>query len=207
MSSIIPFLSSSLGCRDELPNIELANRVVEAYDKEAIAELIRLIIGNNRKLANDAIKVLYEVGDRAPALIQDHFPTFIQLLKSKINRLQWGSMIALNHIVHVEPDRMLPAVPEIVQAMEEGSIITKDHGIKILASLARKPQYQELIMPLLLEFIQSAPVNQFPTYAQTISDLKLHQYRQLLQEIVRSRLPEFEPYPSKSKKLLKLLEK
>lgn len=59
-------LASAKGRRDEAPNIALAEKLTRSRDKRAIAELIRLTSKGTKPQRRDAIKALYEVGERAP---------------------------------------------------------------------------------------------------------------------------------------------
>ncbi len=207
MSSIIPFLASSQGRRDEELNVKLAEKVVAHKDKKALNELIDLITGKDKKLANDAIKVIYEIGNLNVSMIRPYLDILVNVLNSKINRLQWGSMIAISSIARDTPEMVFPYLTKLFKGMEQGSVITKDHGIKTLIHLTQLDKYREDVVTLLLEFIQSAPVNQFPTYVMTIADVNLSKDEShLLRTIVESRLPEFEGYPPKKKKLIKVLK-
>lgn len=206
MKSIVPFLSSSLGRRDETANIRLAEQIVQQEQPDAIEELVRIIQGRDRKLGNDAIKTLYEIGERAPKMILPYLREFIGLLSSKVNRLQWGSMTAISTLVELSPQEVYSFLPQILQAMERGSVITKDHGVKILVHLATHSAHRETVIPILLEFIQTAPLNQFPSYVLQIEEIPLDPFLEEFLTIIRSRLPEFNVYPAKEKKLLKVLK-
>src|SRR5690348_16122986 len=101
--SIIPQLASSLNRRDEEPNIELAKQIVSKNDTKAVEEVIENLSCKKRNIQNDCIKVIYEIGERKPGLISKYINVFLELLKSKNNRLQWGAMTALNTIVEEDP--------------------------------------------------------------------------------------------------------
>ncbi len=206
MVSIIPFLASSLGRRDEKPNILLAEDMVIEDNQAAIEELIHLCQGTDNKLAADAIKVIYEVGRLNPQMLNGCIPKLISLLKAKQNRLQWGSMIAISTLTGIYPKEIYRHLGPLIDAMQSGSVITKDHGVKILVNLSIDKKYTKSILPILLEFIQEAPINQFTTYVERINSLKLLHFKEEFVEIIRSRLPEFEAYPAKTKKLLKVLQ-
>ena len=98
---IINKLSTSLNRRDELPNIKLAKEIADKNDKNAAKELIETL--QNKSLQNDCIKVIYEIGERKPALIAGYAKEMIALLKHKNNRLQWGAMTALHTITFENP--------------------------------------------------------------------------------------------------------
>src|SRR5690606_19207587 len=96
--SVLTQLSSAIGHRDEIPNIELAKQIAAKNDATAVEELVRNLAHKNKAIQQDCIKVLYETGALNPALVAPFATTFITLLSSKNNRLQWGSMAALQTI-------------------------------------------------------------------------------------------------------------
>ena len=61
--SILSRLASALGRNDERPNVELAEALAARPDAAAVAELVAALSGPVAT-ANDAIKVLYELGSR-----------------------------------------------------------------------------------------------------------------------------------------------
>ena len=176
MSSVIPYLSSSLGRRDEHPNIQLAQQIVEKKQTNAVQELIQIVQAKDKKLANDSIKVLYEIGERAPEMIHTYHQTFVELLSSKVNRIQWGSMTALSTISYRFPELLFQHVVKIIDSMQRGSVITKDSGVLVLTNIAKLAKYKDQVIPILLEFIQTAPINQFPTYVERMYSAGLGQY-------------------------------
>ena len=89
--TIIDKLASSLNRRDEVPNIELAKQIFTKDDAKAVKELIDNLSNKNKDIQNDCIKVIYEIGERNPALIATYIKDFLVLLSSKNNRLQWPS--------------------------------------------------------------------------------------------------------------------
>ena len=64
--SVLGKLASALGRNDERPNVELAEALVVKPDKAAIAELAAALSNGTVAQQNDAIKVLYEIGERNP---------------------------------------------------------------------------------------------------------------------------------------------
>ena len=85
--SILNKLASALDRRDELPNEELAKQIADKNDNEAVKELVANLSNKRKDIQNDCIKVLYEIGERKPALIAAYAKEFIDLLASRNNRL------------------------------------------------------------------------------------------------------------------------
>jgi hypothetical protein len=80
----------SLGRNDEEPNIKLAKELAKTKNKKGIKEIVNGLNNPKEQIANDCIKVLYEIVEIAPELVSEYAGTFIQLLKSRNNRLVWG---------------------------------------------------------------------------------------------------------------------
>ena len=88
--------------RNEIPNQELAKKLVESNNAEGIKEIAQYLWDKNRSITSDCIKVLYEIGYINPGLIGDYVDDFLKLLESKINRMVWGGMIALSTIAELK---------------------------------------------------------------------------------------------------------
>ena len=101
--SVISQLASSLGRRDEAPNQVLAQKIAQTRDRCSVQELVVNLSNADKNIQSDCIKVLYEIGERDPALISGYYEEFGSLLNHKNNRLVWGAMTALDAIAEVEP--------------------------------------------------------------------------------------------------------
>lgn len=205
-SGLISKLASSLGRRDEEPNILLAAEIVRKNQPAAIRELVASLESRNAHIQNDCIKVLYEVGSRKPKLIAPYANTFLGLLEHKNNRLQWGGMTALASIAGENPKWTYDSIPIILKAAEKGSVITRDNAVKILISLATQKLYLSRVFPLLMEQLLGSPTNQLPMYAENILPLVGAGQKAVFIKTLQSRLPEVEQ-ESKKRRLEKLIRK
>ncbi|MFZ1679252.1 MAG: hypothetical protein WBP41_16785 [Saprospiraceae bacterium] len=203
--STLKQLSSSLGRKDQEPNISLAEKISKALDKKAVAELIELMNHKSSSIRHDTIKVLYEIGERTPVMIIPYAKEFLKLFDHKDNWMKWGAMSALSAISNTKPDLIATHLTSILDAMDSGSVITRDHGIYILCNVAKLKKYHEDCMELLLEQIQKAPVNQMPMYAEKTAEVISLPYIKKLENILRSRQDVMQ-IPSKEKRIEKLLK-
>ena len=128
--SVMNKLSHSLGRRDEAPNQELAKELATTENKTGIQEIVEGVKSGDKKTQSDCIKVLYEVGYIKPDLIAEYVDDFLELLRNRNNRLVWGSMIALATIAEIKAQELYENRDEILRAIEKGSVITIDSGIK-----------------------------------------------------------------------------
>lgn len=166
--SVLDRLSGALDRRDEGPNVELAEAIAAAGDSAAVAELAGAVRSGPARQANDALKVLYEIGARRPALIGGQCQIFLDALKSGNNRTVWGAMTALDAVAEQRADALVAELPAIIAAADRGSVIAKDHCNSILIKLARAG-YGDRVVPILLERLQHAAPNQFPSYAEAMA--------------------------------------
>lgn len=154
--TVLNHLASSLGRRDEVPNQELARDLAAKKDKSGIREIAENLWNKDKNIQADCIKVLYETGYIEPALIAPYAEDFVKLLRSKNNRLVWGGMIALGVVAKPGADVVFEHFNEIKKAMDSGSVITKDNGVKVLADAASaKAEYNKVIFPHLLKHLQT----------------------------------------------------
>lgn len=154
--------------RDEVPNRELAKELAEIKDREWIQEIAENLWNDNNNVQSDCVKVLYEIGYLDPELVAGYVGDFLKLLKSKDNRLVWGGMLALSTIAGIKAEELYPHYEEITRVMEQGSVITRDNGVKILATIAsRKDEYRERIFPYLLKHLETCRPKDVPQHAES----------------------------------------
>ena len=155
--------------RDEVPNQELARDLVSRRDGEGIQEIAENLWNTEQNIQSDCMKVLYEIGYLEPGLIADYVGDFLELLKSKNNRMVWGSMIALATVARIRADEIFPHVEKIQQLMEKGTVITKDNGVKILAVLAASNEaYHAAIFPYLLKQLEVCRAQDMARYTESV---------------------------------------
>ena len=163
---VIDKLATSLNRRDETANQELAQSIADHADRLAVKELVDNLTNRNKNIQSDCIKVLYEIGERKPALISKYAKDFLALLESKNNRLVWGAMTALDTITLEDPETIRSGLPAIVRSTNSGSIIARDHAVSILTKMITIRKYEKTAFKLLIEQLKTCPTNQLPMYAE-----------------------------------------
>jgi hypothetical protein len=167
--STINKLACSLGRRDEIPNQELARTLVETNDTAGVREIAANLWNKDPAIPADCIKVLYEIGYRKPDLVAAYAGDFLKLLKSRNNRLVWGGMIALSTVGALAADVLSPHTTEIQQAMDSGSVITRDAGVLALAGIAStSDERRKAIFPYLLEHLRTCRPKDVPQHSEKI---------------------------------------
>lgn len=203
--SVLDRLSGALDRRDEQPNVDLAEDIVAREDMAAVAELAAAVRSGPARQANDALKVLYEVGARNPALVGGQCPVFIEALKSSINRKVWGAMTALDAVAEQRAATLVAELPAIIEAADRGSVIAKDHCNSILVKLARAG-YGDKAVPILVERLKNAAPNQFPTYAEETATVLTPDQKPGFLAVLKERIGKI-GQESKRKRVEKLMRK
>lgn len=204
--SVLPHLATSMGRSDEEPNIALAEAIAASKNNFAVRELVDLLGTKDKSLRSDALKTLYEIGYRAPDLIAPFISQFKNLLSNPDNRLVWGAMCAIDGIASAKPEAVFMILPQIMAAVDRGTVITRDHAVKTLTKLAAQERFARTAMPLLLEQLRTAPLNQLPMYAELAATVVMPPDALTLRTILESRLPEL-PTAAKKKRVEKALKK
>ena len=167
--SILKKLACMQNCRDEVPNQELAKELAAQSDRKGIREIAENLWSKDKNIPNDCIKVLYEIGYLKPALIGDYVSDFIKLLSSRNNRLVWGGMIALSTVAAIRPKEIYDDLEKVTKAIANGSVITIDNGIKVLARVAAaREEYSQEIFPYLMEHLERCRPKEVAQHAESI---------------------------------------
>jgi len=154
---------------DEKANIELAIELCDTEDVVGIKEIVDGLNNKNKDIANDSIKVLYEIGYREPKLISKYAKEFISLLSSKNNRLVWGSMIALKTIVPMDHGGVFDNRESIIDAYNKGGTITIDNAISVLSELASiNSKYEKELFPILINHLEICEIKDIPQRAERV---------------------------------------
>lgn len=201
--SLLPRLANALGRNDERPNVELAEALAAKPDKGAIAELVGTLSTGTPAVRSDAIKVLYELGERRPELLDGHAGAFFETLGSRNNRMVWGGLSALAAVATTQAAALAARLPEILAAADRSSVIAKDKTMSILAQLAGAG-FADKALPILLDRLEGAAPNQFPMYAEFAAPVVDAAHRARLKTILETRLANI-PQPAKRVRIGKVL--
>jgi hypothetical protein len=203
--SVLDKLASALGRNDEQPNVELAEALAAKPDSAAVAELAGALLTGSTAVSNDAIKVLYELGERRPELVAPYAGSFLTLLGGKNNRNVWGALQAIETITALQPDAVLTQLPAILAAADKGSVIAKDKAMAILVKLSAAGHGLKAL-PLLLDRLEGAAPNQFPMYAEETLPVIDAAHRKRFITILETRLSGIEA-PAKRERVEKVLRR
>ncbi len=177
--------------RDEVPNQELARDLAARRDRAGIQEIAENLWNKNQNVQSDCLKVLYEIGYLDPALVADYAADFLKLLTSRHNRLVWGGMIALSTIAALKADEIYPHIDDVKAAMDSGSVITRDNGVKVLAEVAaQQAAYNRKLFPYLLKHLETCRPKDVPQHAEKIVVAVNSRNREDFVKVLSARLPD-----------------
>ena len=80
-------------------------------------------------------------------------------------------MITLNYIAHLVTYELFEALPKIIDAMDAGTVVTRDYGFKIMVTLYQDKSIQEDMFLLMQEQLMKAPSNQLGQYAERLMEV------------------------------------
>ena len=167
---MIEKIAYNLGVNNEEPNIKVAEELCKTSNKCDIDEIAEGLKNKNKCIANDCIKVLYEIGERKPELISDYIYEFLKLLKSKNNRLVWGAMTAIAQITEVKSKEIYGHIDDVFYAYENGSVITRDNSITVFAKLAKcNSLYEEAMVDKICVHLSACRPKEVAQHAERAS--------------------------------------
>ena len=140
-------------------------------------------------------------------LIADYVSEFISLLRSKNNRLAWGSMTAISTIVEYAPKQIFDSVSVVMAAYKNGSVIAIDNSISVFAGLCRVDEsYAKEVLPTLVNHLQKCRPKDVPQHAERASVCFNSGNAVAFIEVLEKRLPDLAATgQTRVKKLLKKL--
>jgi len=164
---------------------------VARQDRSGIAEIAQNLRHENQNVQSDCLKVLYEIGYLEPALVCDYALDFLKLLTSRHNRLVWGGMIALATVAAQKADEVYPHIAEVQDAMNSGSVLTRDNGVKVLAEVAAQhAAYNRKLFPYLVKHLETCRPKDVPPHAEKIVVAVNARNRDEFVGVLNTRLPD-----------------
>ncbi|HMG14622.1 MAG TPA: hypothetical protein VK590_04195 [Saprospiraceae bacterium] len=203
--SIIKYLASTNGRRDQDLNIELAIAINKENNKDFVKELVENLSNKNKSIQGDCIKVLDELAMINAEIVAPYCSDILKLLHNPNNRMVWGAMAVIDYLCRKNPDEIFNSLELIMTILDNASVITRDHGVKILVQLAEKDEYYHIVWPLYLEQLESSPTNQFPSYAEWGAEVVRKENNSDLKSIINNKLNELDQ-ASKISRLNKVLK-
>jgi len=153
--------------RDEVPNQELARDLAKKKDRKGIQEIAANLWNKDKNVQADCIKVLYEIGYIDPTLVAGYAEDYVKLLKSRNNRLVWGAMTALGAVAPQVPDVIYAHLGEIKSLLKEGSVITIDNAVEVLArAAATGDKHRKVMFPLLIQHLRTCRPKDVPQHSE-----------------------------------------
>ncbi|MHC5217840.1 hypothetical protein ACYSNR_14355 [Enterococcus sp. LJL128] len=198
-------LASNLNQQTETQNVEIAKLLVQNQDDKGIFEIVQGL-KQKKAIANDCIKVLYEVGEQNPSLITAYVSELLDCLASKNNRLVWGAMTALATIAEEKAEAIHQQIDKVLYAYENGSVITVDNSISVFAKLCKvNKEYEKELFPLLLTHLSTCRPKEVAQHSERVALCISSHNKHLFIDVLEKRKPELTT--AQKKRIEKLLKK
>jgi hypothetical protein len=183
---MIEQIASAFGEKEQKRNIELAVLLCETENHKGITEIVDGL-NDKKAVANDCIKVLYEIGYRKPDLIKEYTDVFIKLLDKRNNRLVWGGMTALSTVASLKPKIIEKEIDKIIYAYNNGSVITVDASIVVFTAIVSADvEISDQIFLLLIRHLENCRPKEVGQHAekiyQCINRKNVNSYKQVLEK-------------------------
>jgi hypothetical protein len=181
-------LADSLGRKDQAPNKALAKTIVDASDSNRLDELVQFIETKPLdRLQMDAMLTIAYISEALPELVVEKVDFLIGKLNDPINRVIFASMIALSHMADLVSAKLYEALPKVIDAMDSGTVVTRDFGFRILVSLYRIEQYCDDVFYIISDQIILAPSNQLGQYMERMIPIVKPEHKKKLIAILEGR--------------------
>ncbi|MFK7953287.1 MAG: hypothetical protein AB8B73_10615 [Ekhidna sp.] len=172
-------LSYSLGLKTQEGNKALAKSIADSENASQVLELVQFIDSKPQKrLQMDAVLTLAYVSERNPEMMKRHIDFLLLKLCDPINRVVYGSMIALAHVAYLVVDQLFQDLSKVLDAMGVGTVVTKDHGFRILVTLYKREEYTDDLFYIILEQLVLAPANQLGQYTERMIPVILPNHKE-----------------------------
>lgn len=196
--------------KNETPNRALAKLFAENNNAEGIKEMANYLYDKNKSVASDCLAVMYEAAYINPELLANYANTFVDLLKSKNNRMVWGAMIALATISKFKPEEIFSEIELVLETMRKGTLITEVWGIKLLASLSTiEKKYKEKLLPILFDYLEKCRPIDFASRVEVIApSIQIKEEKEIFDRIIEIKTPDLsEAQKTKLKAVLRMIDK
>lgn len=172
----------------------LAKELVSTHDLVGIQEIASGLNHSEKNVRSDCLKVLYEIGYLEPGLIAPYGGSFLPLVRSKDNRMVWGAFIALATIASLRTGEITGHIPELVEAFNRGSVITRLWGMRLFAWLsAADSGNRRSLFPVMLQTLKTCIPRDVPTFAESMLPCIGGNEKPLIQEVLQRRMVEMSP--------------
>lgn len=172
-----------------------------------IKKLINVVNTGNAAERKAAFEELKDMAEKTPEILTSEIDFFFTLLHHKDNRKQWESMQILSSMAKNNQKKMFDNLAVFADVADKGSVITRDHYVKILSVLATNKYYSATVLPLMIDEVLKSPVNQLPNYAETVFSVIDEENKIYLKKAIEDRLEDVAELPAKEKRLQKILKK
>lgn len=188
---------------------DIYNLYVSKSPKKYVKTIIQGLSSEKRKVQSGCAELASLLSEDNPELVYPHIDLFLtNITEAKAPVLRWEAVCTLGNLASVDKNKQIPSyIPQIVQFLNNKSIVLQGHTVRALAKIAKAfPDKAPEILDILVNSKENFPENRIGFVIEAME--LLIQNSQLKKKII-----EFvEPYTKSNikvvaKKAIKVLKK
>ena len=165
-------LAVSVQRLDEVPNLELAAEIVQCDDAEALRIMVSVIERHDDHHAPDAARVIFEVGTRAPQLLQPHADRLLAMCEESQKEMLPYTMYALSPIGHLYAETLWDMRDLFWSALTDltlPSSLAQAGAVRLLSALcAAGPDYARTLAGGLVDLLGKCMPKDVAFFAESV---------------------------------------
>jgi hypothetical protein len=166
--------------------------ICQSISDELVSQISIWLSSEDSKLVIIATSFIDELGNLHPEDCVQFKERLLELTQSKTNRICWGAMTALESFAQLIPDYLFENLALILKVLDNGSVVAKDHSMKILQKLSKSEQYSATTIPIMIDQLRLTAPNQVGQYSERTFDVIKPEYLDHFLEALQLRIAGLE---------------
>ena len=165
-------LAVSMQRADDMPNLELAAEIVQTDDVEALRILVSVLERHDDQHASDASRVIFEVGTRAPQLLQLHAERLLAMCEDSQKEMLPFTMYALSPVAHLHAESLWDMRDLFWSALTDLTLpasLAQAGAVRLLSALcAAGPDYARTLAGGLVDLLGKCMPKDVAFFAESV---------------------------------------
>jgi len=180
------------------PGMINVKEIIDKSDLNRIEEIANNLYNENQEICVDCLKILTQIGEHKPVLIEKYVYEFLKLVQINNEELNYHALLALNTLVHIKAEDIYDNCAYILDVIETKNEAIEDIGIKIIAILATKSEkYSLALFPYLVSHLRASKNEKFPVFAEYILQAATPENKEMLNGPLKERLEKLDSQGAK----------
>lgn len=165
-------LAVSMQRLDDMPNLELAAEIVQTDDEESLRILVSVLERHDDHHAPDASRVIFEVGTRAPQLLQQHAERLLAMCEDSQKEMLPYTMYALSPVAHLHAETLWDMRDLFWSALTDLTLpasLAQAGAVRLLSALcAAGPDYARTLAGGLVDLLGKCMPKDVAFFAESV---------------------------------------